>query len=89
VEFLIAGCLIKTLAVPDWQQATVLASLVVARTLLGLSAKWEGTLGAGVCAEKLAAPPVPATALEAAETQPPALPEVSDSSGLVAAVAPR
>jgi uncharacterized membrane protein len=46
LDFLIAGGAIKTLAVPDWQQATVLGSLVLARTLLGLSWKGEAVSGA-------------------------------------------
>jgi uncharacterized membrane protein len=89
LEFLIAGCLIKTLAAPDWQQACVLASLVLARTLLGLSARWEGSLGLAGSLEKAAAPAAPLQALGIAESQPPALPEVSEGSGLVAASAPR
>jgi uncharacterized membrane protein len=41
LEFMIAGGVIKTLAVPDWQHAAVLAGLVLARALLGLSVRWE------------------------------------------------
>jgi hypothetical protein len=37
---MVAGCLIKTFAVQDWQQAALLASLVFARTLIGLSLRW-------------------------------------------------
>jgi hypothetical protein len=40
LEFLIAGCLVRLVAAADWQLASVLASLVVARTLLGLCSIW-------------------------------------------------
>jgi uncharacterized membrane protein len=41
LDFMIAGSVIRTAAGLDWQQAAVLASLVLARTLLGLSVKGE------------------------------------------------
>jgi uncharacterized membrane protein len=43
LDFLIAGGVIKTLAIADWQQGAVLGGIVVVRTLLGLSTKWEGS----------------------------------------------
>jgi uncharacterized membrane protein len=41
LDFILAGLLIKVAVVPDWQQAVGLASVVVVRTLLGMSWKWE------------------------------------------------
>jgi uncharacterized membrane protein len=88
LEFLIAGSLIRTLAVPDWQQASVLASLVLARTLLGLSGKWEGGLATALsspsAARRPAAPPH-----EALKKNHAALPEVAEDTDLLAASASR
>jgi uncharacterized membrane protein len=41
LDFLIAGSVIKTLAVSDWHQAAVLGSIVLVRVLLGVGMKWE------------------------------------------------
>ena len=41
LDFLIAGDVIKTLAVSDWQQAAVLGGIVLVRLLLGAGVKWE------------------------------------------------
>ncbi len=41
LEFLLAGLVIRIAAVPDWQSVVGLAGLVLLRTLLGLSWKWE------------------------------------------------
>jgi uncharacterized membrane protein len=41
LDFLLAGSVIKTLAVPTWQQVAVVAGLGVVRTLLSLSNAWE------------------------------------------------
>jgi uncharacterized membrane protein len=41
LDFLIAGGVIKTLAVSDWRQITVLGALVLIRALLGVSTRWE------------------------------------------------
>jgi uncharacterized membrane protein len=49
LDFLIAGGVIKTLAVSDWQQAAVLGGIVMVRTLLGLGMKWEA---ASACVEE-------------------------------------
>jgi uncharacterized membrane protein len=62
LEFLIAGGVIRTLVTPDWQQALALGSLVLARSLLGLSLKSEANAGAAVDGaiprpKRLAAPP--------------------------------
>jgi uncharacterized membrane protein len=91
LEFLIAGCLIKTLAVPDWQQACVLASLVLARTLLGLGGKWEAEPGVVPRQGKVAVerPAPPATSPEALPGAPAALPGVPENTDLVAAPAGR
>jgi uncharacterized membrane protein len=50
LEFLLAAGLIKTLGSPDWQQAAVLVGLVLVRTLLALTLKWEAAPG-GLLAE--------------------------------------
>jgi uncharacterized membrane protein len=64
LDFLAAGCAIKTLAAPDWQQAALLGGLVLARTLISLSLRW-GVAPVGVkeavpAAPRLAPPPTPA-----------------------------
>jgi uncharacterized membrane protein len=41
LDFLIAGGVIKTLAVSDWRQAAVLGGIVLVRLLLGVGVKWE------------------------------------------------
>jgi uncharacterized membrane protein len=41
LDFLIAGGVIKTLAVSDWHQAAVLGGIALVRVLLGLGVKWE------------------------------------------------
>jgi uncharacterized membrane protein len=41
LDFLIAGGVIKTLAVSDWQQAAVLGGIVLVRLLLGAGVKLE------------------------------------------------
>jgi len=43
LDFMVAGCLVRTFAVPDWQQAALLASLVFARALITLSLRWGVT----------------------------------------------
>jgi uncharacterized membrane protein len=43
LDFLIAGAVIKTLAESDWQQLTVLGSIVLVRTLLGAGMKWQAS----------------------------------------------
>jgi uncharacterized membrane protein len=48
LEFMIAGSVIKTLVVPDWQQVVTVAGIVLVRTLLGLSLRWEKQIGIGV-----------------------------------------
>jgi len=65
LDFLTAGSVVKTLAVPDWQQAALVASLVFARTLVGLGLKWGLAPAAGLPAPspvsgQLAAPTAPA-----------------------------
>jgi hypothetical protein len=70
LDFLTAGSVVKTLAAPDWQQATLLASLVFARTLVGLGLRWGVTPVAALMtlppvAEQLATPPAPAERLHA------------------------
>jgi uncharacterized membrane protein len=52
LDFMVAGILIKTFAVPDWQQTALLASLVFARTLIGLSLRWGIAPALGVTAER-------------------------------------
>jgi uncharacterized membrane protein len=62
LDFMTAGSVIKTLVAPDWQQAALLASLVFARTLVGLGARWGVPPAVGLTAtvpgvtEQLAAP---------------------------------
>ena len=43
LDFLIAGAVIQTLAESDWQQLSVLGSIVLVRTLLGVGMKWQGS----------------------------------------------
>jgi uncharacterized membrane protein len=79
LDFMAAGSLIKTFAVPDWQQAALLASLVFARTLIGLNLRWGITPAPGLTAlppvtEQLAAPAPPSQA-------PPVTPEGVASVG--------
>jgi uncharacterized membrane protein len=50
LDFMTAGVLIKTFAMPDWQQAALLASLVIARTLIGFSLRWGITPAPGLTA---------------------------------------
>ncbi len=61
LDFMIAGTVIKTLAVSDWQQAALLTGLVLVRTLLGLSMKWEaaavGTLATSPSVREHLTPP--------------------------------
>jgi uncharacterized membrane protein len=70
LDFLTAGSVVKTLAAPDWQQAALLASLVFARTLVGLGLRWGVTPVAALMTlppvtEQLATPPAPAESLHA------------------------
>jgi uncharacterized membrane protein len=65
LDFMTAGILIKTFAVPDWQQAALLTSLVFARTLIGVSLRWGSFPAPGLVAlprktEQLATPVFPA-----------------------------
>jgi hypothetical protein len=41
LDFLIAGGVIKTLAVSDWHQAAVLGGIALVRVLLGVGVKWD------------------------------------------------
>jgi hypothetical protein len=50
LDFMVAGSLIKTFVVSDWQQAAWLASLVFARTLIGLGLRWGITPAPGLMA---------------------------------------
>jgi uncharacterized membrane protein len=65
LDFLTAGSVIKAVVAPDWQQAGLLASLVFARTLVGLSLRCGITPAPGLTAlppvttEQLAAPVPP------------------------------
>jgi uncharacterized membrane protein len=69
IEFLIASSAVKTLASPDWQHVATLGGLVLARTLLSLSLRWE-TAGVALAPERtalvehLAPPALPAPGTE-------------------------
>jgi uncharacterized membrane protein len=68
LDFLIAGGVIKSLAVSDWQQAAVLGGIVLVRLLLGAGVKWE----AGSASVKMS-PPLP---------ESPAAPKNGDSPSM-------
>lgn len=75
LDFLTAGSVIKTVVVPDWQQAGVLASLVFARTLVGLGLRWGVTPAVDLMpvtqtTEQLTARPAPSQTLHAATQDP-------------------
>jgi uncharacterized membrane protein len=64
LDFILAGLVVKMAVVPDWQQAVVLAGVVVVRTFLSLSLRWEalaevGPSDAGPVAERQALPSAP------------------------------
>jgi uncharacterized membrane protein len=72
MEFMIASSAVKTLATPDWQHIATLGGLVVARTLLSLSGRWESSGPAPAVertalVEHVAAPALPGPAAEAVE----------------------
>jgi hypothetical protein len=61
LDFMVAGGLIKAFAVPDWQLAALLASLVFARSMIGISLRWGITPALDLpalprVAEQIAAP---------------------------------
>lgn len=65
LDFILAGLIIKMSVVPDWQQALVLTGVLVVRTVLGLSMKWDlipeaGPRAVAPTTERLALPPTPA-----------------------------
>jgi uncharacterized membrane protein len=75
LDFLTAGSVIKAVVIPDWQQAGLLASLVFARTLIGLGLRWGVTAAVGLPAvthttEQLAARPSFSQPLSAAAQDP-------------------
>jgi uncharacterized membrane protein len=80
LEFLIAGLVIKMSVVPDWQQVVVLAGVVMLRTLLGLSWKWEAP---AVISPRQEAPVTGRLALPA--NLPPVNNEAAEGSALVGA----
>jgi uncharacterized membrane protein len=47
LDFVIAGSVIKALAAPDWQQATLVGGFALARALVGLSLGWGALPVAG------------------------------------------
>jgi uncharacterized membrane protein len=75
LDFLTAGSVIKAVVVPDWQQAGLLASLVFARTLVGLGLRWGvappvGLTGVAQAPEQLTARPDSSQTLNAATHDP-------------------
>src|SRR5262249_40618852 len=45
LEFIIAANVIKTLTTPDWQHVALLGVVVMVRTLVSLSLRWENAAG--------------------------------------------